>query len=911
MNTKLKIFITLTTFLMVFSLTKILPANQAKITIPSKTTFFKKSKELHIPFITNQGQVNGRVIYYASTFGGTVFVTHEGNIVYSLPCSKNTEFFSHNSTPVRRIALKEEIIGGNFDTIRGEEKTSTKVNYLKGKDSSGWKTNISAYNTVSLGEIYKGITLKLKATGNNVEKLFYIVPDANPELIKLRLEGANALRVNEGGELEVLTELGIVTYTKPFAYQEVDGKTVEVDVKYRIQNPAYRIKNTDVYGFELGKYDKTKELVIDPLLASTYIGGSEYDTINSISIGADSNIYITGSTSSPDFPTTSGVYDSSKSTYAEDVFIAKFDSELTSLLASTFLGGSSYDFGQKITINSGGNIIVTGYTSSSDFPTTSGAYSTSFNGSPYDVFVSVLDENLRTLYASTYLGGSSSDRAYSAIIDSSGYVYIAGYTSSSDFPTSSNAYNTSYTYEDAFVSKLNSDLSTLTASTYLGGSAYDRINAITIDSDGTLYVCGRTSSSDFPTTTDGYDTTYNDTGNIEDVFVAKLDTELTNLIASTYLGGSTYDYGTAITIDPDGNIFVAGSTGSSAFPTPDTNAYDTASNGGTDAFISKLSGNLSKLISSTFLGGSSEDSIEDISVDSTGNVYVTGKSASDDFPVTTNGYDTSFSGDSDAFIAKFNGDLMNLLASTLLGGAYSENGTSIAINSGGYIYVTGFTESDDFPTTDTAYETTYNDTGYAFVTKLDSDLSSALPVVTTSSATNVTTNSATLNSMVNANNFLTTAWFEYDTSSGSYRNSTSLQTISGSDDTSVTADLSGLSSGTTYYFRMAAENNEGTSYGDEASFTTLSVTDTISGNVVDSLGIAVADATVQCKGKSTKTKKRTTSGTTGFFELSNLEADTYTITAKKKGYKKTKQTVELEEDETDEIEIELVMKTKK
>ncbi|MCR4293246.1 MAG: SBBP repeat-containing protein [Candidatus Kuenenia sp.] len=154
------------------------------------------------------------------------------------------------------------------------------------------------------------------------------------------------------------------------------------------------------------------------------------------------------------------------------------------------MGGSALDIGKRITINPEGNIFVVGYTSSSDFPTTSGtssAYSTSFNGGPYDVFVSVLDKNLTTLHASTYLGGSSSDRAYSAVIDPNGNVYIAGYTSSSDFPATSNAYNTSYNQEDAFIAKLDGDLTSLTAATYLSGSAYDRVNSIAIDAEGSIY----------------------------------------------------------------------------------------------------------------------------------------------------------------------------------------------------------------------------------------------------------------------------------------------------------------------------------------------------------------------------------------------------------------------------------------
>ena len=845
----------------------------------SKAEVVQRTRKLQMPFIANEGQTDERVMFYANTFGGTVFVTKNGEIVYSLPPTKKwgADVHAHNrpvnphKSPInkgekgnagrfdgsmhhhspansqsvkaggqndtkqddgkqghsedkhrqgaRGVVLKEEIVDGWIDKIKGEKKAITTVNDLRGSDPSKWKTNIQTYDVVTLGEVYDGIELKLKAYGNNVEKLFYVKPGADPTAIKLKLSGAKTLKVNEDGLLEAETALGIVKFTKPIVYQEskVPSTTTkksrssaplagkgrgEGDLSDRQYIEAAYVVIGNEYSFKLEDYDRSREVVIDPLLESTYLGGSGgsgADYGNAIAIDSGGNIYVTGSTGSPDFPTTPGAYDTffNGSDYA---FVSKLNSDLTSLLASTYLGGVGEDYGNAIAIDSGGNIYVTGSTGSTDFPTTPGAYNTSGSG-----FVSRLSNDLTSLLASTYLGNAGTSIAIdtggniyvgggdtvfklngaltsllgstslsggsisATAIDSYGNVYVTGSTGSSSFPTTSGVYDDYFNGgSDVFVSKLNSALTSLLASTYLGGDGEDSGNAIAIDSGGNIYVTGSTGSTDFPTTPGAYDTYFDDYYDFN-VFVSKINSDLTTLLSSTYLewvasdagndiaidsegnvyitggsnvlkltgdltsplaskylGGGYGDSGgyiSAIAIDSNGNIYLTGSAWSSDFPTT-PGAYDTSFNDGYDVFVSKLNGDLTNLLASTYLGGSSGgfDYGTSVTIDSSGNVYVAGSTSTSGFPTTSGVYDTSFNGGHDAFVSKLSSDLTNLLVSTYLGGSDDDYGNAIALDASGNVYVTGETLSSDFPTTPGAYNTS----GSAFLARLSNDLTNLL-----------------------------------------------------------------------------------------------------------------------------------------------------------------------------------------
>ena len=746
---------------------------------PTRDEIITKTQTLQMPFITNTGQMNEQVQFYAKTFSGTVFVTKDGEIVYALPnngsrrleggIQANREscimaqasvappiglnglnqlngldatslfntFYSYLNTLnviPRAIALKETVIGAKIGVITGEQPAVTTVNYLKGNDKSKWKTNVPTYNVVNLGEVYKGIELSLKAYGNNVEKLFCVKPGASPEFIQVQLDGGKSLRVNQDGQLEADTDLGTVNFTRPIAYQKIEGKRVEVAVEYMIHGaeaqgrrgePETRNSKTETanpkltYGFVVASYDKTKDLIIDPLLASTFVGGSEYDHGVSLALDTSGNVYVTGQTFSTDLPTTNGAYDTTFNGGSYDAFVTKLNGGLTTLLASTYLGGSRHDCALSLTIDASGNVYVSGWTDSTDFPTTNGAYDPSYSGLYQDAFISKLNGELTSLLASTYLGGSIFEDGYSLALDASGNVYVMGTTSSTDFPATNGAYDTSFNgSSDVYVSKLNSGLTTLLASTYLGGTIDDFGKSLAIDASGNVYVTGWTRSPTFPTTSGAYDTSFN--GDY-DVFISKLDSELTSLSASTFLGGYNTDHGMFLTLDKSGNVYVTGDTWSTSFPTTN-GAYDTSLSDG-DAFVSKLNSGLTSLLASTFLGGNSIENGASLAIDKSGNVYVTGATASVGFPTTNGAYDTSYNKDTDAFVAKLNSGLTSLLASTFLGGSVFDDGYSLALDTSGNVYVTGVTSSPGFPTTSGAYDTSFNDIYDVFVAKLDGNLS--------------------------------------------------------------------------------------------------------------------------------------------------------------------------------------------
>jgi len=391
----------------------------------------------------------------------------------------------------------------------------------------------------------------------------------------------------------------------------------------------------------------------------------------------------------------------------------------TDLVWSTFLGGGDPDQGRGIVVDNSGNVYVTGYTESVDFPTTSGAFDETSNGLR-DVFVVKINEMGSTLEYSTIVGGSSDDRGYDIAVDDSGNAYVTGYIRSTDFPTTSGAFDTTYNggWVDAFVAMFNATGSALKYSTFLGGNDEDYARGIALDSYGSTYVTGLTYSTNFPTTSEAFDTTFN---GASDVFVTKLSPAGNTLPYSTILGGSLWDSGLDISLDANNNAYLIGYTASVDFPTT-AGVFDNTYNGGDeigDSFVARLNAAGSVLEYATFLGGSEDDGGGGIALDDSGNAHVTGYTGSVDFPVTAGAFDITYNGSGDIFVAKLVPAMNTLNYATFLGGSDEDGGGRIALDNHGSSYVIGETNSANFPITAGALDTTHSGSRDVCLVKLN------------------------------------------------------------------------------------------------------------------------------------------------------------------------------------------------
>ena len=570
-----------------------------------------------------------------------------------------------------------------------------KSNYFIGNDPAKWRTDISNFAKVQYEELYPGINALFYGNNEQIEYDLCLSPQADAQMARLRIEGAQSLLIDDSGNLCIQIEDGEeVQMKKPLVYQTFNDRKVSV-------NGDFALLASNEVGFSLGNYDKSATLVIDPVLVySSYLGGSSEDFSNGIAVDSAGNAYITGSTSSTNFPIKNAFQNTNKG--AQNVFIAKFDPALSgsaSLLYSTYLGGSGDDEGGGIAVDSAGNAYVTGTISSANFPTTAGAFQANLAGSR-DAFVTVLNSSGNGLIYSTYLGGSINSFGFGITVDSIGNAYVTGTTFSTDFPTTAGAYQTALAgVGDAFIAKFDPTLSgsaSLLYSTYLGGGMGDSSNSIAVDSAGNAYITGYTFSTNFPIKNAFQNTLVGS----QNAFIAKLDPTISgtaSLLYSSYLGGSGSDSGNSIAVDSAGNAYITGNTSSTNFPT--VNAFQTALAGGEDAFVAKFDPTLSStasLVYSSYLGGSLDDFAFGIAVDSAGNAYVTGGTRSTNFPIV-HALQPALAGPQDAFVTKID-STPSIAYSSYLGGGSFDTGNDIAVDSTGNAYVTGNTFSTDFPT---------------------------------------------------------------------------------------------------------------------------------------------------------------------------------------------------------------------
>lgn len=711
--------------------------------------------KLPLSFIQNDGQVDKKVKFYEKGSGHATYFTKDGvylsltNGHASLPLVG-----AYGDTPTQASAIKALESGAEGSSRKPEPKSpqSTliklfplganknpkivaqgmqegKVNYFVGSDPKKWEANVSTYQAVVYQEVYPGIDMKFYGNNRQLEYDLIVQEGSDPSKIKFAFEGIDSLRVTDAGDLEIGLQ-GMSIYQKaPVIYQEIEGGRVAVKGRFKVQNDnvaqgkSVRARSSDpiryTYGFEVASYDQRYPLVIDPVLVyGTYFGGGDIDNSLGIAVDLSGNAYVVGYTSSPDLPATFGTYQ-----IGLDAFVLKLDATGSSLIYATYLSGNIHDVANGVAVDGSGNAYVVGYTSSSNFPVTVGAFDTTRDGGS-DAFVVKLNPTGSSLIYATFLGGNSGESAvnyddeFGITVDGAGNAYVAGLTNSPDFPTTLGGVDTTFNGGlDVFVVEVNPSGSDLVYGTYLGGSSDDGGSGIAIDGVGDAYVVGYTTSSDFPSTPGSLDATFSGSA---DGFVVKLSTAGSSLVYATYLGGGSYDRGHGIAVDGAGNAYVVGDTASS-FPVT-AGAYDTTFGGviglNTDAFVAKLNADGSALSYATYLGGNASDFGRGIAVDTSGNAYVGGGTNSPDFPRTPGAIGSV--GGNDPFVVKLDASGSSLAYSDFVGGSDNDYLKGIAVDGAGNIYVTGDTYSLDVPTTVGAYDTTF--TGpptEVFVVKID------------------------------------------------------------------------------------------------------------------------------------------------------------------------------------------------
>jgi hypothetical protein len=668
---------------------------------------------LSLGFEPNRGQADPQVKFVSRHPGYSVCLLSQEAVFVLSKADANvaTEGDSHDAMlgaermrrQTKQTVLRLKLIHSNPNPrVVCTEELPGFANWFVGKDPEKWLSHIPTYGRITFLEVYPGIDLVYHGNRHQLEFDFIVQPGANPGAISLAMEGADSLEVAPDGALVLQAGMEQVRLGKPLLQQQSAGPRKEVSGGYLV-GPGRQVR------FHIGGYDVSRPLVIDPVLTySTYLGGSLDDEPAGITVDANGNAYVVGTTGSTDFPASLSAPPVSGG--GTGVFVSKLNASGSALIYSTYLGGSGTNFGRGIAVDAAGNAYVVGSTDSTNFPVTSGAFGRTPQGL-FDVFVAKLNPEGSALLYATLLGGTGNDAGRCIALDADGNACVAGATSSNrvPFPTTSGAFDTNrHLNSDVFVTKLNADGSALIYSTLLGGDGSDIAYGIAVDAAGAAYVTGATASTNFPTTPEAFATTHQ--GN-SDAFVAKLSADGTSVLYSTLLGGSasaTYmegDVGLGIAVDPQGAAYVTGYSDSTNFPTT-PGAWKPSKDGGSssrNAFVTKIAADGSTLVYSTLLGGSAYAAGRAIAFDFEGTAYVTGETYSRDFPVTPGAFDPigndSKLFDTDGFLTRLNTNGSALLYSTYLAGNSADIGRGIAVDTDGSVYITGSTYSSDFPTT--------------------------------------------------------------------------------------------------------------------------------------------------------------------------------------------------------------------
>ncbi len=649
-------------------------------------------------FTENRGQLGEEELLFVHTSSKTSFAFSGDGYLVEL-----------RGQDAKSTVLKVSFSGANFVLPQGRDRLPHNNNYLRGSSPAGWITGVPNFQTLVYEDLYDKIDLIFYFSEKGLKYDLRLDPGADPEDILLCYEGCDDIYLGSEGRLHVTTPAGDLVEEAPFSYQKTGKKRQEIPSCFDLEG--------NTLGFELGAYDPSLPLVIDPLVYSSYLGGGDGDGGHDLAVDPEGNRYFVGGSESSDFPTTAGCYQETKGGNS-DVVVVKMNPDGSELVYSTFIGGDGTDVGFAIALDPDNNAYVTGSATSLDFPTTNGCYDSFHNGNR-DVFVLKLNPDGSDLVYSTFIGGMDNERAHDIALDQDLNAYITGETESGGYPTTEGCYDDSYggnAMADAFATALNQDGSDLIYSSFLGDSLTDVGRGIGVDTGKNAYIAGETISDNFPTTAGSYQESK---GGSYDPFVLKMNPDGSDLVYSTFVGGSEHDVALALVLDQDNNACVTGASASDDFPTTDGCYSDeqTGDPAKTDVVVFRLSHDGAELLASTYIGGENADRSYDIALDQDNNMYITGNTDSGDFPTTKDCFDDSYNGGGeflgDSFISGFDKDCKQLLYSSYFGAEAADLGRALTMDEENDLHVLGYTNSTSLPVTEECYQEA-NAGGYDF-----------------------------------------------------------------------------------------------------------------------------------------------------------------------------------------------------
>jgi gliding motility-associated-like protein len=666
-------------------------------------------------FIKNEGQWDAQIFYKAEIPGGNLWITNKG-IEYQLFDTENLNHYSNKGKNAKFSDVKTQLVNYGFRNVLkksdfvNQKPVNQTFNYFIGNDHTNWKSNVKAYTEVYIENVFDKIDFRIYGLDESLKYEYIVKPNGNPEDIKIAYKGSEAITI-VNKELVLKTKFGSIKEFEPFTYQKNGNSKTKI-------KSDFSLKNNEV-SFLIGNYDVTQNLIIDPeLVFSTYSGSISDNWSHTATFDVNGNLYAGGTVFGANYPATAGVFQPQTGGGGRnnqggntDIVISKYSDDGKNILYSTFLGGEDSEVPHSLIVNSKGELVIFGTTSSIRFPTTTAGFDKTFNGGSAiteapvttginfnqgtDIFVSVISENGSKLVGSTFIGGTGNDGIHDfralniqnygdefrgeVYVDKNDRIYVASVTNSSNFP-SVNSSITKKPSSDAVIFELEKDCSKLLFSTYIGGSDYDAAYGIRVTESGIIYVCGTTRSNNFETTSQAVNKNF---GGETDAFIVKIENFV--ITSSTFLGTKNAEVGVLIDLDSEGNVYLFGLT-TGNYPTT-TGVFKNDKSG---QFIHALSQNLNTTLYSTVFGSGKRVGNVDIVptaflVNKCGNIYVAGwggkvntkngynaTSTTNGLPITANAYQKTTTG-SNYYFAIFEKGMKSLLYGTYFGSKAPSN----------------------------------------------------------------------------------------------------------------------------------------------------------------------------------------------------------------------------------------------